>query len=159
MSFGERFKKRREELGLTQIEVAEKLGITKGAVGNYETEFSSPKADILFKVFDVLQCDANYLFQDEMAATKQLSDSESDIDCLEYAKKYQLLNEAGRAKSDAYIDDLLDNPKYQAVGKDGLTSAEKERCSHIGREMGMAVKEILKDNEQAVFNQNRPVQK
>ena len=66
MSFATRFKQRREELGLTQMEVAEKLGITKGAVGNYETQVSSPKAEILYKIFSILQCDANFLFQDEI---------------------------------------------------------------------------------------------
>ena len=55
MSFGSRLKARREQLGITQIQLAQKLGITKGAVGNYEAEISSPKADILYRVFDVLQ--------------------------------------------------------------------------------------------------------
>ena len=55
MSFGSRLKARREQLGITQIQLAQKLGITKGAVGNYEAGISSPKADILYRVFDVLQ--------------------------------------------------------------------------------------------------------
>lgn len=55
MSFGSRLKARREQLGITQIQLAQKLGITKGAVGNYEAEIGSPKADILYRVFDVLQ--------------------------------------------------------------------------------------------------------
>lgn len=66
MSFGERLKERRKQLGITQVELANMLGITKGAIGNYESELSSPKAEILYRVFDVLQCDANFLFQDEM---------------------------------------------------------------------------------------------
>lgn len=66
MSIGSRIKERREELGITQIQLAELLGVTKGAIGNYETDANSPKASILYKVFDVLKCDANYIFQDEM---------------------------------------------------------------------------------------------
>lgn len=66
MGFGERLKQRRKELGITQVQLAEKLNVTKGAVGNYEAGLSSPKAEILYKVFDVLECDANFLFQDEM---------------------------------------------------------------------------------------------
>lgn len=66
MSFGTRLKARREQLGITQPQLAEMLGVSKGAIGNYETDANSPKATILFKVFDVLKCDANYLFQDEM---------------------------------------------------------------------------------------------
>ena len=64
MGLSNRLKERREQLGLTQSEVATLLGITPGAVGNYENGVSTPKADVLFKVFDALKCDANYLFQD-----------------------------------------------------------------------------------------------
>lgn len=71
MSFSQRLKERREKVGLTQMELANILGITKGAIGNYETGFSSPKADILYKLFDALDCDANYLFQDEMNIKKE----------------------------------------------------------------------------------------
>lgn len=71
MSFGQRLKERRKQLGITQVQLANMLGITKGAVGNYESEVSSPKAEILYKVFDVLECDANFLFQDEMRALQK----------------------------------------------------------------------------------------
>ena len=67
MSFASRLKEQRLKMGLTQATLAEALGVTKSAIGNYETGLNSPKAETLFKVFEVLQCDANYLFQDEMA--------------------------------------------------------------------------------------------
>ena len=62
MGLSNRLKERREQLGLTQSEVATLLGITPGAVGNYETGVSTPKADILFTVFDALKCDACLLY-------------------------------------------------------------------------------------------------
>lgn len=68
MSFASRLKAQRERMGFTQTQLASLLGVTKGAIGNYETGHSSPKAEVLFKVFDVLRCDANYLFQDEMSS-------------------------------------------------------------------------------------------
>lgn len=66
MSFGSRLRERREALGMKQSELGQLLGVTGSAIGNYENEVSSPKADILYRVFDVLHCDANYLFQDEI---------------------------------------------------------------------------------------------
>ena len=42
MSIGTRMKERREELGITQTKLAEMIGVTKGAVGNYETDANSP---------------------------------------------------------------------------------------------------------------------
>ena len=62
MSFATRLKEQRERIGLTQVDLATALGVTKGAVGNYETGASSPKAEILYQLFDILHCDANYLF-------------------------------------------------------------------------------------------------
>ena len=38
MSFGTRLKARREQLGITQPQLAEMLGVSKGAIGNYETD-------------------------------------------------------------------------------------------------------------------------
>lgn len=68
MGIGARIKEARLNAGLTQEELAKELEITKGAVANYETGVSSPKMNILYKIFDVLDVDANYLFQDEMSA-------------------------------------------------------------------------------------------
>ena len=67
MSIGSRIKERRLALDLTQEELATRLGVSKGAIANYENEVSTPKPDILFKVISALECDANYLFQDMVA--------------------------------------------------------------------------------------------
>lgn len=103
MSFGSRLKEKREQLGLTQVQLAGLLGVTKGAIGNYETEVSSPKAEILYKVFDILHCDANYLFQDEMntqSLENQLSIAESKI-----IKKYRELDFHGKSMVNLVLDE------------------------------------------------------
>ncbi|MBR1565152.1 MAG: helix-turn-helix transcriptional regulator, partial [Oscillospiraceae bacterium] len=66
MSFGSRLRERREALGLKQSELGKMLGVTGSAIGNYENGVSFPKADVLYRVFDALDCDANYLYRDEM---------------------------------------------------------------------------------------------
>lgn len=66
MSIGSRIKEAREKKGLSQVKLAEALGISKGAIGNYECDKSSPKDSILFKLMTVLDVDANFLFQDEL---------------------------------------------------------------------------------------------
>lgn len=102
MGLANRLKERREQLGLTQGEVASILGITPGAVGNYENGVSTPKADILFKVFDALKCDANYLFQDEM---KNLSnkDAATPFEMDHLVKKYRDLDTHGKEMVDFVI--------------------------------------------------------
>ena len=59
MSFGSRLKERREALGITQPQLAKMLDVSKGAIGNYETDLNSPRATILYKIFEILNCDAN----------------------------------------------------------------------------------------------------
>lgn len=101
MSFGSRMKKRREELGLKQSELGKKLGVTGSAVGNYENGVSSPKAEILYRIFDVLNCDANYLFQDEM---HELQNDSYTISERNMIKRYRVLDEYGARLVDSVLD-------------------------------------------------------
>lgn len=119
MGLANRLKERREQLGLTQSEVASILGITPGAVGNYENGVSTPKADILFKVFDALKCDANYLFQDEM---KNLSskDTASPLEMEQLVKKYRELDSHGKEM----VDFTLTKEYERSI-------AEKKRAGNI----------------------------
>lgn len=101
MSVGSRMKERREALGMTQVQLAALLGVTKGAIGNYETGANSPKASILYKVFEVLKCDANYLFQDEMRGDMENNFNPQEIDII---KKYRALDERGKSAVMAVLD-------------------------------------------------------
>lgn len=101
MSFGSRLREKREELGLKQSELGKLLGITGSAIGNYENGISSPKADILYRVFDVLKCDANYLFQDEM---KELQADDLTVPEIQMIKKYRVLDQHGQEAVTAILD-------------------------------------------------------
>ena len=101
MSFGSRLKNRREELGLKQSELGQRLGITGSAIGNYENGSSSPKADILYRIFDVLKCDANYLFQDEM---RELEIDDCTVPEVKMIKKYRALDEHGKEAIDSILE-------------------------------------------------------
>lgn len=69
MSVGSRIKEMREKRNLSRSDLAEMLGVTVGAISNYENGISSPKEPILFNIMATLNCDANYLFQDNMKTT------------------------------------------------------------------------------------------
>ena len=100
MGIGKRIKEARISLNLTQEELANLLGITKGAVANYENETSHPKEPIMYKLFNALHVDANYLFQDEMGNNYPMKVS---YDEMEHIKKYRLLDEAGRNHVDMVL--------------------------------------------------------
>ena len=93
MSIGSRIKERREELGYTQPQLAQLVGVSKGTIGNYESNISSPNENILFKLFDVLKCDANFLYQDDIDLEHfdKFSSSERQI-----IKKYRTLDKHGK---------------------------------------------------------------
>lgn len=101
MSFASRLREKREELGLKQSELGKMLGVTGSAIGNYENGVSSPKADILYKVFDVLKCDANYLFQDEM---RELDTDDLTVPEIRLAKKYRSLDQYGKEAVESVLD-------------------------------------------------------
>lgn len=61
MGIGRNIKKIRIDRGITQRSLAEKLGITPAAVGNYEHDVSFPKEDVLMKMFGALDCTPNEL--------------------------------------------------------------------------------------------------
>ena len=106
MSIGSRIKERREELGITQVQLADMLGVSKGAIGNYETDSNSPKASIMYKVFEALKCDANYLYQDELTIY-ETPEKETRL-----LKSFRRLNDEGQDKTIEYVDDLLHTGRY-----------------------------------------------
>lgn len=119
MSFGSRLKQRRKEMGLKQSELGQLLGITGSAIGNYENDFSSPKADILYKAFEVLHCDANFLFQDEMKKSPVSEEAgDKDIFADELMKNYKALNREGQRKLIDYSKDLISSGRYAAIAED-----------------------------------------
>ena len=63
MSFGEQMRRRREELGMTRQQLAQRLGVSVSAVGNYETGVSAPKEEVLLRLFTALEAEPNYLYR------------------------------------------------------------------------------------------------
>lgn len=64
MSFGQRLRDRRKELGISQGELAKALGVSLSAVSNYENGQNAMREDVLLRLFRVLQIEPNYLYQD-----------------------------------------------------------------------------------------------
>lgn len=113
MSIGSRLKLRREELGLTQTELAKLVGVSKGSIGNYESEISSPNENILIKLFSALDCDANYLYYDDI---NKSNDSISNTE-LQHIKKYRALDEHGKKIVDFILNEEYDRSTEQSEGE------------------------------------------
>ena len=106
MSIGSRIKEARINKKLTQEELAKKIGATKSAIANYENEVSVPKIELLFKLFEVLECDANYLYQDDIKALSNqfiLALPEQQM-----IEKYRALDEHGAKLVRIVLDEEYD---------------------------------------------------
>lgn len=71
MGIGYRIKEARISRGLTQEGLGGLVGVTGSAITNYEKETSHPKEKTIYALMDVLEVDANYLFQDCVSTIKK----------------------------------------------------------------------------------------
>ena len=55
----------RKKIGMTQMQLSERLHISRAAVAMWETGKSMPRADMLPQIADVLGCTVNELYADE----------------------------------------------------------------------------------------------
>lgn len=94
MSLNSRIKERREQLKMTRAELAAKIGVTSSAIANYENDISSPKIELLYRLFQALECDANYLYQDEMNALTNSTQTTSDE--MDIMLQYRELDDYGK---------------------------------------------------------------
>lgn len=92
MSFGKRLRERRRELGMSQGELALRLGVTAAAVSNYESGQNAVREEVLLKMFQVLDVDPNYLYQDSLTGKSfNCSVEEKSL-----VMKYRALSTVGR---------------------------------------------------------------
>ena len=61
MEFSERLKDLRKQAGLTQVEVAEKLGISQPAYASWERGAKKPTQENLVKIAQILNVSVDYL--------------------------------------------------------------------------------------------------
>lgn len=122
MSFGTRLRDKRKELGITQPQLAKILGVSQSAIGSWETDTNSPRATLLYDLFDILHCDANYLFQDE---TRELyKDKATPGEFENIIKKYRLLDDHGREMVNFTLEKEYERSK-------ALAEQEKESADNI----------------------------
>ncbi len=122
MSFSSRLRQAREQANLTQQDFAKKLGVTKNAISNYENGVSSPKWDILVKVFDVLQVEPNFLYQDDF--TFKGNGNALTSTQVSLLSVFNELNEEGQGKVIDYAEDLCRTGYYKKRSSNELDSKE-----------------------------------
>ena len=80
VDFGKRLKELRKQAGMTQAQLAVKLGITKSVVSYYELSERAPSPDVLKDIALTFRVSTDYLLGLERGKTIDVSDlSDEDI--------------------------------------------------------------------------------
>ena len=83
VDFGKKLKELRKQAGMTQQQVADKLGITKSVVSYYELSERTPSPEVLKDLALIFRVSADYLLGIERSKTIDVSDlSDEDINLL-----------------------------------------------------------------------------
>lgn len=61
MDFGNRLKELRTQAGLTQLQLAQRLGITKSVISFYELSERAPSPDVLSRLARIFHVSTDYL--------------------------------------------------------------------------------------------------
>ena len=97
-SFGLKIKHYRNQAGLTAEQLAEKLGISRSAVRNWECGISRPDPELFYPLFTILDIEPNEFFGIKGIGTI-LTDNERTL-----IKNYRLLDDTGKEDLEIYAD-------------------------------------------------------
>lgn len=145
MGIGYRIKEAREQLGLTQTELGQKVGVTGSAITNYEKETSHPKEQIIYKLMETLGVDANYLFQDCM----RIPPKNNDINLSEYEhiKKYRALDEHGKEMVDFTLEKEYERSVAEKKKSDNVVPIPVKETSNYGVNAAHAIENASEDDK------------
>lgn len=117
MTTGEKIRKVRGDLGITQKELALRLNVTPQLVSQYESGAKKPKMETIKKIAKALNVSFLILLSD---ADRQLFQDGFDLarygTYMEYGgllDAYDLLNEEGQQIAVERVEELTEIPKYQ----------------------------------------------
>ena len=118
---GDRIRSLRKKFGMTQKELADKLGVTKTIVNRYESgTIKNIKRSSIEIMCNLFNTSASYLLgieelEDSLAKETKLIEQIQDVygkEAVELLELFIQLNEAGKQKVISYCDDMTENQKY-----------------------------------------------
>lgn len=161
MAMSDRIKSKRKEAGLTQEELAQKLGLQKSAIAKYENgRVKNIKRSVIANMAKILGCSPMYLMDLDMPTDGDIGNAFANINLFEiidginalspeektHFKNYLLLLEVNRKKADNYIKQLL---SIQQMDNDLSVLAAHERTDiKVTDEMRKHDKDIMMDDSE-----------
>jgi transcriptional regulator with XRE-family HTH domain len=123
MTFGEKLKQARNEMGYSQEQLAETLAVSRSAIAKWETDKGMPDINNLKAISQILNVSIEYLLDD--GATLDLSVVRKTIHLADYTdKKVTILNK--KRIKDKVVRSLYPEAEiYTLLAKELLTKGEK----------------------------------
>lgn len=128
MNIGLKIKEYRKSKGLTQKELADKIGVAVNTISRYEIGERVPTLKIIYDIAEALNTDIGNILNDDLALAEALDDLHhiyklglnpedygyevNDDQRVIMLKKYDSLNALGQQKANEYITDLSEQEKY-----------------------------------------------
>ncbi len=141
MNIGDKIKDLRNYKGLTQEQLAEKSGLSKNAIWNYETGRRKPNTDILKKIASGLEVSIETFFNNN--STSKLTSAEELMDKFNIDKSFTELSELSNL-SISKIDNIF-SPYKKGYTDDDIKT--------LGKALKLSNDQI---DEWLVFNAKKP---
>lgn len=136
MGMAERIRERRKEMGYTQAELGEKLGLQASAIAKYENgRVKNMKRSIIANMAKVLECSPTYLMGLE---DKQIAESSPQI--LQY---YNQLNDKGRHVATERVKELTEVPRYVQEDTTYVNAAHADDYAGAPEELKQLEEDIM----------------
>lgn len=131
VEIGNRIKQRRKELGLTQLQIYEKTGISSGNLSGIENGKSLPSSAALINLSTLLQCSIDYLLKGDSLNSENILTSEIR-DTLSLSPTEEMFIHCFRQLEPTDQDEVLHiiNHKLRQLKRNGKsTNSNQEDCS------------------------------
>ena len=141
--FGKIFSRLRIEHGLTQEEIAKKLGVSKSTIGMWEIGKRLPSPELYEAIADFFNVDMDYLYGRSDVRQRIHYDNDGTayipidmnlesaaslrLDENQLLSYYNKLNHIGMGKAMEYVQDLSEQPKYIEPEEAGVEEPVKKR--------------------------------
>ena len=113
MNFAERFKKTRQEKGLSQSDLAKSGGIHYTQICRYENKGARPAADILAKVATALGVSSDYRMN--RTAEDMANDTLTDRDLLNQFKNIEQMHDVDKGMVKVLLDAFITKKQIQKL--------------------------------------------
>ena len=138
--FPERLKQLRKETGLTQVTLAEELGVSKGTVAMWETGKRMPGFDMLARISELFDKRVDYIIgtsDDHRSATlteeevAQLGEWDIEEDYEDMLRKYALLDDYGKRAVDLVLRTEFNRAQEQGTLNNSMSISVSVRSKPV----------------------------